>query len=422
MLNKLRNMDGKKAGLFKNTVMLYILQGSTYVFSFITIPYQTRVLGPEVYGVLGVATAVMMYFQLFMDFGFMLSVTEEISLNRDDKPYICKKITSVVCLKLIFAGVSLAIMGGLCTFVDVFAEYKALYFVFLLAYILNSFMPDYIYRGLERMTAVTVRTVIIKCFSCCMIFVLMRTRADYMVVPILLLIGNAGAVIGAYAHLFKGLKFHFAKITKQDLWQDFKRSSMFFSSRIASTVYTATNTVVLGMVDKAGIVTGYYTSADKVASTAKNLLSPVSDSLYPYMVKNKDFKMVKKMLLLFMPVIVVGCTVVGIFAEPLCVFAFGAEYAGTAPILCAFLPVIVAILPSYIFGFPTLGAMGLSKYANYSIVFATVLHIIGMALLFLTDNVTGVSLALMTSVTEWVNMLFRVVVVFKNRNLIRGEK
>ena len=52
-------MQGKKGVLLKNTIMLYILQFSTYLLAFIVVPYETRVLGPTVYGKLGVATAIM---------------------------------------------------------------------------------------------------------------------------------------------------------------------------------------------------------------------------------------------------------------------------------------------------------------------------------------------------------------------------
>lgn len=64
MLNKFKNIDAKSKVLVKNTVMLYLLQFSTYLFSFLTVPYQSRILGPEIYGILGVAGAVMIYFQL----------------------------------------------------------------------------------------------------------------------------------------------------------------------------------------------------------------------------------------------------------------------------------------------------------------------------------------------------------------------
>ncbi|MFQ8953756.1 MAG: hypothetical protein ACLR56_12605 [Oscillospiraceae bacterium] len=65
----------------------------------------------------------------------------------------------------VFAFISFAVMALLCTVVPKFSEHKMLYFVYLAAFVVNSFLPDYIYRGLEQMTAVTVRTVIIKLFS-----------------------------------------------------------------------------------------------------------------------------------------------------------------------------------------------------------------------------------------------------------------
>ena len=222
MLNKFKNIDAKSKVLMKNTVMLYILQFSTYLFSFLTVPYQSRILGPEIYGVLGVAAAVMTYFQLFMDFGFLSSATEDISKNRDDKQYICRKITSIAVIKAAFAVISFAVMALLCVFVPKFSENRLLYFTYLAAFAVNSFLPDYIYRGLEQMTAVTVRTVIIKLFFCVMIFAVMHTKEDYMAVPLLQLIGNTGAVLGAYLHLFKTLHFKFTRVTWGQLIRRFQ--------------------------------------------------------------------------------------------------------------------------------------------------------------------------------------------------------
>lgn len=401
--------------LFKNTLMLYVLQFSTYFFSFVTVPYQTRVLGPQIYGVLGVAIAVMMYFQLFMDFGFLLSATEDISLRRDDKTYVSKKLTSVAIIKGMFTILSFAVLMIICNF-EPFSEYKTLYIVYLFAYAINSFLPDYFFRGIENMFPVTIRTVSVKAFSCLMTFVLLRSKEDFLIVPILLLTGNLVAVVWAYIYIYGVLGYKVECVTIQQVWNDLKRSSLFFLSRIATTVYSATNTIVLSLVDQTGSSTGFYTSADKVISTAKSGISPVSDSLYPYMVKNKNFKMVKKVLLLLEPVIVAGCIVVFIFAEPICGLVFGKEFVGTAPVLQAFVPVVAIILPSYILGFPTLGAMGLSKYANYSIFFGMSIHILGLLMLTLKSNISAVSLATMTSVSEISIMLFRLIVVVKNKN------
>ncbi|MBO4733610.1 MAG: oligosaccharide flippase family protein [Clostridia bacterium] len=415
-------MSGNSRILIKNTVMLYIMQFSGYLFSFITVPYQTRILGPEIYGVLGVATAFMVYFQLFMDFGFLLSATEDISKNREDNTYICKKLTSIAIIKTVFAIVSFLVMALLCLIITKFSENYVIYMLFLGAYVINSFMPDYVYRGLEKMTAVTVRTVIIKFFFCIMVFVFLHKPEDYWVVPLLLLIGNSGAVLGAYLHLFKRMGFKFVKVDIKQIVSDFKRSSVFFYSRIATTVYSATNTVLLGFMDSTGITTGYYTSADRVVNTVKTGLSPISDSLYPNMVKNRNLKPAKKILLFLMPVIIAGCVIVGIFAKPICILVFGKEFSGTANILRAFLPAIAATLPSYIFGFPVLGAMGISKYANYSIFFGTGIHVIGLAVLLLTGNFSAVTLAGMTSISECAILFFRLTAAYKHRYLIAGDK
>ena len=413
--------DNKSKVLLKNTVMLYILQFSNYFFSFATVPYQTRVLKPEVYGKLGVAIAVMMYFQLFVDFGFLLSATEDIAKKREDYDYVCKKITAVMVIKIFFCLISFAVMGVLCLTVSKFAEDPALYLIYLAAYVAGSCLPDYVYRGIEKMTAVTVRTVLIRLFFCVMIFVFVHSPKDYLAVPILLLVGNVGAVIGAYIHLFKGLRYRFGKVSFSDLLSEIKRSALFFYSRIATAIYSATNTVLLGFLVKSEAIVGYYTSADKVLTTARNCLTPISDSLYPYMVKNRDFKPAKKWLWCFMPIIVAGCVFVWIFAEPLCVLVFGAEYRDTAGILRAFLPAIVMTLPTYIFSFPVMGAMGITKHANYSVFLGTGVHVIGLTILAVTGRFSAVSFAVMTSISEGCILLYRILVVYKNRHLMKPE-
>ena len=71
-------MKTKQGVLFQNTLMLYILTFSNYLFNFISVPYQTRLFGPEVYGELGFAQALMAYVQMVLDFGFILSSTEDV--------------------------------------------------------------------------------------------------------------------------------------------------------------------------------------------------------------------------------------------------------------------------------------------------------------------------------------------------------
>ena len=337
--------ENKKKVLLKNTIMLYILTFSNYLLSFIVVPYETRVLGPEAYGLIGLATSIMVYFQLFIDFGFLISATEEVANSRENKQKLSLIFSSVTINKLILSLISLAVLLVLCFSISRWREHILFLMLFCLSTAIGSLLPDYMYRGIERMGTITVRTILIKLFFTLMIFILVKEPKDYIYIPILNVIGNLGALIATYIHL-RSMDIKFTSCRLKDILSRMKTSSIFFMSRIASTAYTAANTIILDFLS-GGAMTGFYTSADKLVSTAKNGISPISDSLYPYMVKNKDFKLIKKVILVLEPIIILGCAILFIWANPICIWLFGDEYGYVGDVLRTMLPAVVFILPSY---------------------------------------------------------------------------
>lgn len=416
------HLSSARGTLLKNTIMLQILQFSTYILALVAVPYETRVLGPSVYGILGVATAVMVYFQLVIDFGFLLSATEEVATNRDDPKQLNKILSAVTIAKGVLSLLSGVALLLLCQLIPSWQERKTLFFLFFLSTVCTTMMPDYMYRGLEQMTAITVRTVAIRTFFTIAIFFFLKKPEDLYVVPILNIIGNGAAMVLAYYDLHKRFKIHFCTIRFGEVMGALKRSSVFFYSRIATTAYTSMNTVILDMITASGGATGFYTAADKLITTGKNLLSPISDSLYPYMVRHKDYKLVKKVLMVLVPAIAVFCVGAYIWAEPLCMLLLGKEYGPAGQVLRAMLPVAVVTLPNYVLGFPMLGAMGLKQYANYSVIFGSVLHVFNLLVLYFTGHMNMVTLAALVSVAETAILLFRVVVIWLHRDRLKQKE
>jgi len=200
----------------------------------------------------------------------------------------------------------------------------------------------------------------------------------------------------------------------------FRKSIPFFVSRITATFYQALNVLILGKTYGASPVVGYYSSSDKLISLAKTGSSPIADSLYPYMIRHRDFKLIKKLLIIAMPPITVAVILIAIYAEPLCILLFGGEYAAAGPLLRLLLPIAWVILPSYIIAFPVLSPMGLSKYANMSNVFGMCVQLFGLFVLHFAFELNVFTLCALTSITEVAVFLFRLVTILLNRNRLKA--
>jgi O-antigen/teichoic acid export membrane protein len=412
----------KNKTLINNTIMLYILTFSNYFFGFITIPYQTRILGPEYFGKLGFATAVSIYFQLILDFGFILSATADVAKHKDNRENLSKIMTAVTISKIFLAIVSLLLLLIFCAIVPQLRNDVWLYILFFIYVVINSMLPDYLYRGLEKMKIITYRTVAVKLFFTIMIFIFLKERSQYYLVPILNIIGSVGAVFIVYFHVLRKLKIKFIKIDFTFIWETFVKSSFYFLSRIATSIYDASNTFILGFIYPTGNIVGYFTSANKLVATARGGFAPIADSLYPYMIKNKNYKLLNKILVLCLPLIIIGCIIIGIFAESICVMLFGQEFRDATPILRLLLPLIVLALPNYLLGFPTLSPLGLAKYANISTIFGAIIQIIGLTCMYLFGILNVYNICILTCITESCVLLIRLWVIITKDKLLVNQK
>ena len=408
----------RRGGLLENTVMLYILQFSNMAMGLLTQGYQTRVLGLDRVGLLGAAQYTTGFFHIFIDFGFIFSATAKISRNREDKGYLGKILSCVILCKSTFMVISFLILFLFITPSVEDPVQVMVYAIYLFSECTYSLLPDFMYRGMEQMKTITVRAVSIKFFATLMIFFFVHRPEDYYMVPLFPALGNIGAILVVYWHLFHKMGVRFGRVSPKMVWGELRDSSQFFFSQVASTVNSNLNGILLNSVQGPS-VTGLYTNADKVIAAARSGISPIADSLYPHMMMHRDFRLIKKAMTLVYPVILLGCGVVFAFAEPLLVLWLGPEGSQVVRPLRMLIPVVVFTFPNYILSYPTLGAMGLAKYANISTLFGTLVYLLGVLLMWSLWGISLDGLCLLTVVTEASILAFRLVIIFKNRRLMR---
>lgn len=405
-----------------NTIMLYIMQVSTFVFPLITFPYLTRVLGTENYGIYVFANAIMVYFQMLIDFGFLLSGTEECSRQREDKNKLEIITSSIIKGKLLLSIIGLLIVILCSTFTNLF-DGKELYVICsYIPLMLTSFIPDYLFRGIEKMGVIASRTVVAKLIYTLIIFVFVRNKNGYYFIPLATFVSNLLIVVWSWIYIKKNLNINIVKVELSEIKEQFKKSCTFFASRIATTAYGASNVFVLSLFGFSDTAMGLYGSANNLITYGRAIFSPISDSLYPYMVKNKNHKLVKKILLVLCPVIIIGCIVLYFISEFVIKIMCGEEYIQAVGLFRKMIPLLAITLPAYLFGYPMLGSINKNNKANESVIIGAAFHIAGLLVMFITKILTFERVIYLTIVTESIILCLRVYYFKKYKKMTKGEK
>ena len=172
--------DGKKdvKKLAKNTGFLYLLSLSSQIVNLALIPFETRVLGSEAYGVIALSVAMSSIITIVLDFGLILSATERVVKLAGNAASLARLLGNVACAKACLALAVGMVIVVLILFVPPFSEYRSLFLLYYLAYAVNAFLPDFFYRGHEDMRIITVRTVMVKVISALPIFFLLRASTS----------------------------------------------------------------------------------------------------------------------------------------------------------------------------------------------------------------------------------------------------
>lgn len=412
MDNKKLFMKENTKRLFSNTIFLYMLTFSSQFFNFLTVPYLTRILSPTIYGKIGIALAYMAYIQIILDFGFILSATQKVVENRENNKILSKILSAVTGVKLFLSLIIIIIFSSYVLLNNKMKDDILFYLLYMFSTIINALMPDFFYRGMEKMKIITIRTVIIKALATLGTFLFVKEAIDYWLIPFFMLLGNIIAVFIMYYDIKKVYYVTFRYVEIAFVKKLLKDTTLFFISRIASTTYQIINTIILNIIYGSSSMIGYYTSADKIISLGKTVSGPIADSLYPYMIKQKNFSLIKKLLLLFMPIIIIVIGIIYWFADYICIWIFGIEYIETGKILKCLLPILIVILPTYILCFPVMVPMGLSKWANISNLVGMCSQILGLFFLIFNNKLNIYTLCILSSVTEIIVFIFRLTVVY----------
>ncbi len=303
----------KHANVVKNSSMLFLMNLAKMAFPLVTLPYLTRALTAEAYGMAAYVKAVMGYMQILVDFGFSLSATKDVVMAKGDKGRLERVIGDALLGKallgvfgfgiLMFASASLPILRGS-------PLYAALSYVPVFA---SIFLMDFLFRGLERMHVITVRFILMKGISTALTFVMVKNDGDLFWIPILDILGSLAAVLLVFYEVRKlGLTLRVSGLGKA--WRSIRESFVYFLSNVATNSFNALSILIIGARLGAGEV-ALWSVCMQAATAIQSCYIPISDGIYPEMVKSRDFGLILRTLRLFLPLVAIGCAAAYLFAD-----------------------------------------------------------------------------------------------------------
>ena len=392
----------------KNTFFLYIMTGAKFVLPLIITACLTRRLGPDAYGVISYLTPVMGYFILLFDFGFNFSATKKIAQHRADPVLIEKTIAAVYTAKilLVLAGFLPLMLLLLC--IDLLRQYVLLTVLYYLSTAAQIFIPDFLYRGLEKMEGVTTRYILAKLITAVLIFLAVRDDGGLILVPLAYLIGTVAAALHTNHHMVKKLGYRVALGGLREAAAELRESGIYFVSTFASTALSVTSTFVMGIVGMPTAQIAYWGVAFQVVQAVQAMYDPITTSIYPHVAGKRDHKFVLRITLCLLPLVAAGCVLLYWLAGLAVKIIAGSAYLAAVPVLQALTPMLLFSFVVQMLGFPLLGALGRERQASFTTLVAAGAQILGLVGLALSHHFTLLSLALLRNVTELIFMILRI--------------
>lgn len=363
LVESLQNPAYKK--IIGNIFSLSGLQFANSLLPLVTIPYVVRVIGPSNYGLISFAQAFSAYFLLIVNYGFDLSASRKISMIRHDRDKLANVFWSVLSAKIL-----LFLFSTIVFLLMVFAVPKLHedISVVVVSYLLIAgfvLFPTWLFQGVEKLGVTALFNFFVKLIFTIGIFVFLKDKDDFILVPLLLTVGQF--VTGSLAFLYgwKKIVGKFEFPTLQGINECIREGWGVFLSFIFINLYTTTNIVLLGFFASTDRV-GYFSGASKIVLAINMVvLYPISQSLYPHSIKiiaqgySMGASYVKRLALIVSGISLPISFLLLIFASNVVHIVLGSQYEPAVVVvrILSFFPFIIGL--SNIFGIQ--GILGMQR-------------------------------------------------------------
>lgn len=404
----------------RNTIWLFIYNIAKIVFPIVTLPYLTRVLSTDSYGVIAYVKTVMTYMQIFVDFGFILSGTKEIvkALSKKNNNKIGYIVGELMLSRIILGFVGFIILIILSFLLPILKNNILYLFLSYFVVFESIFMMDFLFRGFEKMDIIAKRFVVMKLISTILTFILIKNDADLLLVPFLDIISSTIALITVF-YEYKKLKIKLKISNFSNIFNNIKESAVYFLSTAATTSFNAFGTIIIGLYLNNTQV-AFWGVCMQIIGTIQALYNPICDGIYPEMLKSKNLVLLKKVFKIFFPIVLLGSLCCYLFAPFGMYILGGNSYLDAVPIFRLLIPCLIFSFPAILLGWPTLGAIEMQHIVTRTTIISLIFNIVFLLLLIPINKFSLINIALVRTITELIMLICRIFYFIKYKDKFKS--
>lgn len=314
-------------------------------------PYIVRIIGPKDYGMIAFAQAFAQYFVLLITYGFDFTAAREIAQNRSDVERVRKIFWTVIWSRVFLFAVSTTLFVGTLLFVPQVRDNLSVMVVSYLFVIGTVTFPTWFFRGIEKLGLTATFNFVVKIITTAGVFVFLRREEQFIVVPLLLTIGQT--VAGVLSLLYASWKYTgWVKIPSlHEISSQLRGGFALFVSTLFASLYNASNTVILGFFALKESV-GFFAAGSKVIMAVIGLaLVPLSQSIFPHIGKimkddtQRGIALLKKLTIGTIIVLLPASLGLLLFAGPIVHIVLGKEFQPAVNVIriLSFFPLIIGL-------------------------------------------------------------------------------
>ncbi len=367
----------------KNSIFYNVLLAISQVFfPLITFPYLARTLGPEHVGALNFAESMAKYFVMLAALGIPIYGIREIAKLQNQLAERTKLFTEIFTINLICTiGLSVLFFASI-HFVPQLMEEKELFYWTVMYFVLQVFYLEWFFNGMDQFRFIAIRQFIIRFFFIIFVFLLIKSKLDYVNYMRMQVGLNVLIAIINYQSLRKLITIDNNIYKNLDLRKHLRPLLYLFLTIFSISIYFSLDTILLGFLANNESV-GYYSTALKLNKLIIAVFSAITVAIFPSLIglyqngeieKFKEY--IRQVFFVLISISIPAVTILILCAQEIVHLLFSTSFDRAILPLQITAPLILIVSLSSIFGFQILSAFSKDRQILYSAIIGMVISII----------------------------------------------